>query len=72
MPDLVSIEPPPMGVSSNFEDPENHSYIILAVAGVCIPLILIIGAIRWYVRRYILKIRAIDDCEKVPSQAKAH
>ena len=61
----ISVEPPPEGVSSNFENPKDRSNVILAVAGVCIPLILAIGGIRWYVRRYILKIRAVDDCKKL-------
>ena len=53
---------PPLGVVPNFINPEDISYRVFAVAGVCLPLLLIFVGLRIYAKVRILGSRTLDDC----------
>ena len=60
--DIPSI-PPPLGVVPNFVNPEDTSYRVFAVAGICFPLLFIFLGLRIYAKYRILESRTWDDCE---------
>lgn len=54
---------PPLGVIPNFVNPEDTSYRVFAVAGICFPLLFIFLGLRIYAKYRILESRTWDDCE---------
>lgn len=59
----ISLQAPPQGVVPNFVNPENRAYQLHAVAAVCLLLIAIFAAIRFYAKTFLLRSRRTwDDC----------
>ena len=55
------ILPLPPGVIPNLQDPTSRSYQIYVAAGICLPLILFFGALRFYSKLVVLKKWGWDD-----------
>lgn len=54
--------PPPLGVQSNFENPESQSHITVIPCAVIVGIMIILVFIRMYTKVYILKSLGWDDC----------
>ena len=63
-PDLLNepLSPPPPGVTPDFVHPESEASEIYIAAGICIPLILIFTAMRFYAKLKIMKGALWNDC----------
>lgn len=59
----IPLLPLPPGVTQNLDNPESRANWIYATVGLCLPIILVFAAIRFYVKFFIIKARTRDDCE---------
>lgn len=59
----IPLLPLPPGVTQNLDNPESRAYWIYVTVGLCLPIILVFAAIRFYVKLFILKSRTRDDCK---------
>ena len=55
--------PPPVGVESNFVNPEDRGYVLNSVATVLFCLMVCLFAIRVYTRLFIIRKMGWDDCK---------
>lgn len=63
---------PPHGVVPDFVNPENRAHQLHVAVAVCLPVIVIFAAIRFYAKVFILRSKAWDDCNNSPfSSARA-
>ena len=61
--DLIPVSQPPPGVESNFVNPEDEGYVMIAAGSVFIGLMLIFCMIRLYSKAFIVRRASWDDCE---------
>ena len=61
------LSPPPPGVTSNFAHPQSRASAIYTAAGICLPIILIFAALRFYAKATIMKRIRWDDGESTIS-----
>lgn len=59
----IPLLPLPPGVTQNLDNPESRAYWIYITVGLCLPIILVFAAIRFYVKFFIIKSRTRDDCK---------
>lgn len=57
----IPLLPLPPGVTQNLDNPESRAYWIYITVGLCLPIILVFAAIRFYVKFFIIKARTRDD-----------
>ena len=57
------LDSPPPGEHSDFDHPPSRARELYTAAGVCIPLILIFAALRFYAKIVIKKKKSWDDCK---------
>ena len=57
------LESPPPGEHSDFVHPPSRARELYTAAGVCIPLIFIFAALRFYAKMVIKKKKTWDDCK---------
>lgn len=55
------LQAPPQGVVPNFINPENRAHKLHAAVAVCLPVILIFAAMRFYAKIFLLRSRTWDD-----------
>lgn len=51
----IPLLPLPPGVTQNLDNPESRAYWIYITVGLCLPIILVFAAIRFYVKFFIIK-----------------
>ena len=54
--------PPPLGICSNFENPESQSYVTVVPCAVIVGIMIILVFTRMYTKVYILNSVGWDDC----------
>ena len=67
MPDVSKqpLLPPPPGQVSNFVSPESRAYAVYVAAGICLPLVVVFAALRFYAKLKLMKRKTWGDCESL-------
>jgi hypothetical protein len=58
----IPVQPPPLGVTSNFVDPQNLAGVVVAISAVLIVLSTAFVLLRVYTRLVLVRIFQVGDC----------
>jgi len=61
-PEKIGAQPPPPGVTPNFDNPESKAYQVIIASVVSPAIALVFLLLRLYTKRYIIGKLNIDDC----------